>query len=269
MYRVAITGIGIVSSLGNDIETVADSLRHGKSGIVVDKQRIELGFRSPLTGRIEGFDPRRYLSRKQRKTMPLFALQAYAAVKDALEMAGLGPEDIQNEETGLIFGSDSSCLAAVEQVDLLRKFKETKMIGSGLVFQSMTSTITMNLNTILKTRGASWTISSACSSGAHAVGQAADLIALGRQERVICGAAQEINWQSICSFDAPGAFSTRVDMPHAASRPFDASRDGLVPGGGAVLCLGEFNDQKRKIYFLQASPLLQLRKLNQLCLIFR
>jgi 3-oxoacyl-[acyl-carrier-protein] synthase-1 len=110
----------------------------------------------------------------------------------------------------------------------------------------MTSTITMNLNTILKTRGANWTISSACSSGAHAVGQAADLIALGRQERLICGGAQEINWQSICSFDALGAFSTRIDMPHAASRPFDANRDGLVPSGGAAALVLENYDLARK-----------------------
>jgi len=246
MYRVAITGIGIISSLGNDVETVSEALRQGKSGIVVDEQRVELGFRSPLSGKIFGFEPKKYLSRKQRKTMPLFALHAYAAVMEALDMSGLEPEDIQNDETGLIFGSDSSCLAAVEQVDILRKFRETKMIGSGLVFQAMTSTITMNLNTLLKTRGASWTISSACSSGSHAVGQAADLIATGRQERVICGGAQEINWQSVCSFDALGAFSIRTDAPHAASRPFDANRDGLVPSGGAAALILERYDLAKK-----------------------
>ena len=220
MHKVAITGIGIVSCIGNSIEEVADSLRNGRSGIVVDEKRKHLGFCSPLTGAIRNFDDRDYLSRKQRKTMTDFAIQAYAAVEKALDMSRLSEEEIQNAETGIVFGCDSSCIAAVQQVELARKKGETKSIGSGLVFRSMNSNITMNLNTILKTRGACWTISSACSSSGHALGQAADLIALGRQQRVICGGAQEINWQSMCSFDALGAFSTRLDTPQAACRPY-------------------------------------------------
>jgi len=161
---------------------------------------------------------------------------------DALHMSGLRQEEIQNEETGLIFGCDSSCAAAVEQVDLLRKHGETQLIGSGPTFRCITSTITMNLNTILKTQGACWTVSSACASGGHAIGQAADLIALGRQERVISGGAQEINWESMCSFDGLGAFSLRVEEPEAACRPFDAHRDGLVPGGGAAAVVLERYD---------------------------
>lgn len=233
MHRVAITGVGIVSCLGRDLETVADALRHGRSGIIVDPQRVELGFRSPLTGAIEAGQAAG-LSRKQRKTMPEFAVWAYASAVDALAHAGLDAAQIQNEHTGLIYGCDSSCIAAIEQVDALRERGETKAIGSGQVFRSMTSSVTMNLNTLLKTRGACWTLSSACSSGGHAVGQAADLIRLGRQERIICGGAQEVNWESMCSFDGLGAFSTRVDDPAAACRPFDAARDGLVPSGGAA-----------------------------------
>ena len=242
MHRVAITGVGIVSCLGSTVETVGDALRAGQSGIVFDHERERHGFRSPLTGRISGFDPGGILSRKQTKTMPDFAVQAYAAASDAIGMAGLAAEEVQNDETGLIFGCDSSCIAAVEQVDLLRERGETRLIGSGLVFRSMTSCITMNLNTLLKTRGACWTISSACSSGGHAVGQAADLIAMGKQERGICGGAQEINWESMCSFDALGAFSTRLDAPQCASRPFDAGRDGLVPSGGAAALVLERYD---------------------------
>ncbi|BCR03179.1 beta-ketoacyl synthase [Desulfuromonas versatilis] len=242
MHRVAITGVGIVSCLGSDPETVGAALRQGRSGIVVDEERRRLGFRSPLTGAVRGFDAGAVLSRKQRKTMPDFAIQAYRAASDALGMAKLADEEIQNEETGLIFGCDSSCIAAIEQVDLLREKGETKLIGSGLVFRSMTSCVTMNLNTLLQTRGACWTLSSACSSGGHAVGQAADLIALGRQERVICGGAQEVNWESMCSFDALGAFSTRIDQPEAACRPFDAERDGLVPSGGAAALVLERYD---------------------------
>jgi len=242
MHRVAITGIGIVSCLGSGIEDVGNALRQGRSGIVVDEERAKRGFRSPLTGLISGFDPRSVLSKKQVKTMPDFAVQAYAAAADAIRLSGLSPAEIQNEETGLIFGCDSSAIAAIEQVDLLRERGETKLIGSGHVFRSMTSCITMNLNTLLKTRGASWSISSACSSGGHAVGQAADLIASGRQERVVCGGAQEINWESMCSFDALGAFSIRIDDPRAASRPFDARRDGLVPSGGAAAVVLERYD---------------------------
>lgn len=242
MYRVVITGIGIISSIGNNIQTVAEALRLGKSGIVVDEKRKEIGFRSPLTGAIRNFDPKDVLSRKHRKTMSDFAIQAYAAVKEALDKSGLCAEEIQNRETGLIFGCDSSCIAAVEQVETVRRRGETRSIGAGLVFRSMTSNITMNLNTILKTRGACWTISSACSSGGHAVGQAADLIALGRQQRIICGGAQEINWESMCSFDALGAFSNRTEQPETACRPFDAQRDGLVPSGGAAAIVLERYD---------------------------
>lgn len=242
MHRVAITGIGIVSCLGNTVESVAEALKSGRSGIIFDEERQKLGFRSPLTGTISGFDPRALLSKKQCKTMPDFAVQAHAAAVDALAMSGLGDDEVQSAETGLIFGCDSSCIAAVEQVDLLRAHGETKLIGSGHIFRSMTSCITMNLNTLFKTRGACWTISSACSSGGHAVGQAADLIAYGRQERVICGGAQEINWESMCSFDALGAFSTRLDDPAGASRPFDAGRDGLVPSGGAAAIVLERYD---------------------------
>jgi len=241
LYRVAITGIGIVSCLGNDLETVGAALRSGRSGIVIDRERTELGFRSPLTGRIDNFDAG-ILSRKQRKSMPEFAVWTYGAARDALGMAGLADEDIRNDRTGLLYGCDSSCLAAIEQVDILRQRKETKAIGSGQIFRSMTSAITMNLNTLLQTRGACWSLSSACSSGGHAVGQAADLIRLGRQERMICGGAQEINWQSMCSFDGLGAFSLRRDNPAAASRPFDADRDGLVPSGGAATVILERYD---------------------------
>ena len=246
MNRIAITGIGIISCLGNDPDIVGKALRQGKSGIVIDETRIKMGFRSPLTGKIEGFIPEAYLSRKQRKTMPDFAIHAYAAVMDALEMSGLDEVNIQNEETGLIFGCDSSCVAAIEQVDLLREYKETKSIGSGLVFRSMTSTVTMNLNTILKTKGACWTISSACSSGGHAIGQAASLIALGQQDRVICGGVQEINWESMCSFDGLSAFSVNYENPQTASRPFDVSRDGLVPSGGAAALILEQYDLAKK-----------------------
>ncbi len=245
-HKVAITGVGIVSCLGIGVDEVAVALRAGHSGIVLDEERQRLGFRSPLTGRLPEVFPERFLSRKQRKTMPDFAQHTYVAVREALDRAELKDEDLNNPQSGLIFGCDSSCLAAVEQVDLLRRYGETHKLGSGLVFRAMTSAVTMNLNVLLGIQGASWTLSSACSSSGHALGQAADLIALGRQERIICGGAQEINWESMCSFDALGAFSTRIDNPATASRPFDADRDGLVPSGGAAALVLENYELARR-----------------------
>ncbi|GAB1410781.1 beta-ketoacyl-[acyl-carrier-protein] synthase family protein [Desulfovibrionales bacterium] len=242
MHRVAITGLGIVSSIGCSLTEVSKSLRTGRSGIVQDHIRTEMGFISPFTGVISNFSPTFPLSRKQRKTMPEFVQWAAEAAFAALTHAGLTPEDIHNDKTGLVFGCDSSCLAAIEQTQKLLKTKSTASLGSGLVFQSMTSCITMNLNAILQTKGAAWTISGACASGGHAVGQAADMIMLGRQERIICGAAQEINWQSMCSFDGLGAFAAPTSSTHAASRPFDASRTGLVPSGGAAAIVLERYD---------------------------
>ena len=246
VHRVAITGIGIVSTLGATRDGVAKALYEGKSGVVVDPERIELGFISPLTGRIPEFSPQFPLSRKQKKSMPLFAEWAVEAAMQAIDHSGTDPDDLKNERTGLIFGCDSSALAAIEQTRRLLEVKDTASLGSGLIFQTMTSCVTMNLNTILGTKGACWTLSGACASGGHAVGQAADLIRLGRQERMICGGAQEINWQSICSFDGLRAFSPRADDPAGASRPFAAGRDGLVPSGGAAAIMLERRDLAEK-----------------------
>ena len=245
MHKVVITGVGIISVLGNTVDAVSSSLYNGQSGIIVDDQRVELGFNCPLTGVIKDFDPKARLTRKQKKTMTDHAIQAHAATMDALEMSGLQPEDWQNDQTGLIFGCDSSSIAAIEQVRLLKERGDTGLIGSGAVFRSMTSNVTMNLNTLLKTRGAAWSISSACSSGGHAVGQAFTLIAAGQQDRVICGGAQEINWESMCSFDGLGAFASNTDAPTKACRPFDKNRNGLVPSGGAAAIVLERYDHAK------------------------
>ncbi len=246
MNKVAITGIGIISSIGNDVDTVSRALAQGTSGIIVDPERESLGFASPLTGHIRGFDEKKWLNRKQRKTMPDFAMWTFAAAIEAIDLSGLALDDLRNDRTGIIMGNDSSSIAAIDQVNLLKERGETALIGSGHVFRSMTSCVSMNLGTLLKAKGACWTLSSACSSGAHAVGQAADLIALGRQDRMICGGAQEINWQSMCSFDGLNAFSPRTEKPATASRPFDANRDGLVPSGGAAIVVLENFDMAVK-----------------------
>lgn len=242
LHRVAITGLGIVSSIGTMLDEVAESLYKGRSGIISDPERLALGFNSSLTGAISPFEKRFPLSRKQRKSAPEFVEWAAEAALSAINLSGLDDKQIANERTGMIFGCDSSVLPAIEQTELLKETKSTNSLGSGFVFQSMTSCITMNLNAILGTQGASWSISGACASGGHAIGQAADLIRLGRQDRMICGGAQEINWQSMCSFDGLSAFSMRLDQPEAASRPFAKSRDGLVPSGGAAALVLENYD---------------------------
>lgn len=234
MHRVAITGIGVVSSLGTGVEKVKASLQEGRSGVGIDPVRKGLGFRSALTGRITDFvQPK--LDRKKCRSMSEFGLHAYAAVLEALETAGWDAPLVQSERTGCIVGNDSTVVANYQQVEITLREKSTLAIGGGLVFQALNSTVSMNLNTLLGNRGASWTLSGACASGGHAIGQASDLIALGRQDRMICGGVQEITWESVCSFDATNAFSLRENDPTGAPRPFDRGRDGLVPSGGAAM----------------------------------
>jgi len=245
MHEVAVTGIGIVSVLGTGVDKVAAGLKQGKSGVVFDQSRLDIGFRSGLTGVISDFEVPS-LSRKQRKTMTEFTLWAYGAAKEALAMSGLNDDDIHSQRTGLIIGNDTTTLANIEQVDITRDNNSTFSIGSTRVFQALNSTTTMNLNTLLGNRGAAWTLSGACASGGHAVGQARDLIALGRQDQIICGGVQEINWQSVSSFDATNAFSTLHKNPTGASRPFDNARDGLVPSGGAAILVLERLDLAQK-----------------------
>ncbi|MCC6544496.1 MAG: beta-ketoacyl-[acyl-carrier-protein] synthase family protein [Nitrospirae bacterium] len=245
MHQVAITGIGIVSTLGTGREKVKESLQKGRSGIRSDPHRKDLGFRSALTGFIDDFTHPK-LDRKRSRTLTSFGLQAYAAAIEAMETAGWSAEMVQNERTGIIIGNDSSTVANFQQVSITLKEKRTFDIGASLVFQALNSTVSMNLNTILGTRGAAWTLSGACASGGHAIGQASDLIAMGRQDRMICGGVQEITWESVASFDATNAFSLREDYPQKASRPFDRGRDGLIPSGGAAIVALERYDLAKK-----------------------
>lgn len=239
--------MGIISCLGNTLEDVTKSLEKGKSGITLLPERKKLGFNSCLSGVIQDFQPKNYLTRKQRKTLPDFGIWAWAAIEQALAQSGITREEIyQDEMTGIIFGNDSSAVTPVEQVEILKQSQDTRSIGSGHIFKSLSSTITLNISTLLGLRGMSWTVASACASGAMAIGQAAELIATGRQQRVICGGAQEISWESMCSFDTLGAFSSHEEAPAKASRPFDKDRDGLVPSGGAACIILESMTKARK-----------------------
>jgi 3-oxoacyl-[acyl-carrier-protein] synthase-1 len=198
-----------------------------------------MGFRSALTGFVERPDLRSLLGRRARIMMPEQAEYAYIATLEAMQQAGVDIDFFSRQETGIIFGNDSSAQPVIEGIDILREKKDSMMIGSGSVFQVLNSTVTMNLATIFKLRGINFTISAACASGSHAIGMGYLFIRQGLQERVICGGAQEINDYSMPNFDALGTFSTRETEPTKASRPFDKARDGLVPGGGAATLMLE------------------------------
>ena len=239
MKRVVITGMGIWSCLGKSLDEVRDSLYNGKSGIILDPVRKEMGFRSGLTAKLDIPDLKGELSRSQRAYMPEQAKYAYCATVEALRNAKIDQDYLDKHDVGLLYGNDSSADPTVRAVDTMREKHDTTLCGSGAIFQSMNSTVTMNLGTIFHLRGINLTVSGACASGAHAIGLGALLIQTGLQDMIVCGGAQEVNPFSIGSFDGISAFSTREDAPEKASRPFDRDRDGLVPGGGAATIIIE------------------------------
>ena len=237
--RVVITGMGIYSCLGKSLDEVRQSLYDGKSGIVLDPQRKEMGFRSGLTAKVDMPNLKGILSRNQRVYMAEEGAYAYMATTDALQQAGLDQDYLNTHEVGILYGNDSSAEAVVKSTDIMREKKDTTLIGSGAIFQSMNSTVTMNLACLFKLKGINLTVSGACASGSHAIGLGSLLIQMGLQDCVVCGGAQEVNPYSVGSFDGISAFSIREDAPAKASRPFDRDRDGLVPGGGAATVIIE------------------------------
>jgi len=239
MNRVVITGMGIYSCIGKDMQEVRDSLYQGKSGIVLDPERKSFGYRSGLTGYIERPELKGLLDRRSRLMMPEQAEFAFMATREALAQAGITPEYIDATPIGLLYGNDSSAKPVVEANDIMRAKKDTMLVGSGSVFQTMNSTVNMNLATIFKLRGVNFTVSAACASGSHAIGMGYMFIRNGMQDAVICGGAQEVNLYAMGNFDAIAAFSVRENDPTRASRPFDRDRDGLVPSGGAATVILE------------------------------
>lgn len=234
MNRVVITGMGIYSTIGKNIEEVNNSLYVGKSGIGFEQLRKDLGFRSALTGIIERPNLKGELKRRQRVGLAEEGEYAYVATIEALKQAKIDEDILNKIDIGILYGNDSSAKAVVDSHDLLKEKKDTALLGSGAIFQSMNSTITMNLSTIFKLRGVNLTVSAACASGSHALGIGYHFIKSGLQDIIICGGGQEINASSMGSFDGLRAFSVREDQPQKASRPFDRDRDGLVPSGGAA-----------------------------------
>lgn len=246
--RVVVTGMGIWSCLGTDIETVKQSLYKGKSGIGIQPERLEYGYRSALTGIVE--EPvitKKMLDRHTRAGMPQEARYAYMSSLQAFAHANVSDEYLREHEVGCIFGNDSSAQPVIEASKIMDEKHDSAMLGYGLIFQSMNSTVNMNLSTIFHLRGVNFTISAACASGSHSIGLGFMLIKQGLQDMVLCGGAQETNFYSMASFDALGAFSIRMNEPTKASRPFDRDRDGLIPSGGAAsLVLEDYEHAKAR-----------------------
>ena len=241
MRRVVITGIGIWSCLGNNVDEVRQSLYEGRSGIGTEEARKEYGYQSTLTGIVQKPVLKGLLDRRLRVGMSEEAEYAFMASREAFQMAGVDDDYLLKNEVGVLMGNDSSAKATVESHMLMLEKHDSALLGSGLIFQSMNSTVNMNMSTIFHLRGINFSVSAACASGSHSIGLGAMFIRQGLQDMVLCGGAQETNLYSMSSFDALGAFSKRMDEPQRASRPFDRDRDGLVPSGGAAaLVLEEY-----------------------------
>ena len=241
--RVVVTGMGIWSCIGTNIETVKKSLYDGKSGIGLQPERLTYGYRSGLTGIVEiPVITKQMLDRHTRAGMSEEAQYAYMASRQAFEQAQISDTYLREHEVGCIFGNDSSAKPVIESSKIMDEKHDSAMLGYGLIFQSMNSTVNMNLSTIFHLRGVNFTISAACASGSHSIGLGYMLIKQGLQDMILCGGAQETNYYSMASFDALGAFSVRMDDPTKASRPFDKNRDGLIPSGGAAALVLEDYD---------------------------
>ena len=247
MRRVVVTGMGIVSCIGNDQAAVLESLREGRSGIKFQEAYQEKGFRSHVAGSID-IDLTQHIDRKALRFMGDAAAYAYIAMQQAIEDSGLSEEQVSNERAGIIMGSGGASSAnLVEAADILRE-KGLKRVGPYRVTQTMGSTTSACLATPLKIKGVNYSISSACATSAHCVGNAMELIQLGKQDVVFAGGGEEEHWTLTALFDAMGALSSKYnETPEKASRAYDADRDGFViAGGGGCLVLEEYEHAKAR-----------------------
>ena len=247
MRRVVITGMGVVSPLGNNLGEALASLQQGKSGISINETYKEMGFRSHVSGSIN-IDAAEFIDRKQKRFMGDAAAFTYIAMQEAIRDAGLEDSDVSNERTGIIAGSGGASSAnLIESADIMRE-KGVKRVGPYRVTQTMGSTVSACLATPFKIKGVNYSISSACATSAHCIGNAMELIQLGKQDVVFAGGGEEEHWTLSCLFDAMGALSTKYnDTPEKASRPYDATRDGFVIAGGAgIVVLEELEHAKAR-----------------------
>ena len=233
--------MGIWSCLGYNVDEVRQSLFEGKSGIGLEKERLDYGYQSGLTGMVKLPQLKGVIDRRLRRGFSEEAEFAFMASKEAFEMANISDEYLLNNEVGCIFGNDSSAKPVIEASKIMDEKRDTELLGQNFIFQAMNSTVNMNMSTVFHLKGVNFSISAACASGSHSIGIGYMLIKQGLQDMILCGGAQEINFYSMASFDALGAFSKRMDEPTKASRPFDRDRDGLIPSGGAAaLVLEEY-----------------------------
>ncbi|OYQ73463.1 beta-ketoacyl-ACP synthase I [Wohlfahrtiimonas sp. G9077] len=241
MRRVVITGLGIISSIGNNKEEVLESLKSGKSGIEFSQEMADLGFRSHVHGAIR-INPAEHIDRKTFRFMADAAAYAYLAMEQAIEDSKLPPEMVSNERTGLIVGSGgASTRNQIDAVDSMRKTGATKKMGPYMVTRTMGSTVSACLATPFKIKGVNYSISSACSTSAHCIGNAVEQIQLGKQDVIFAGGGEELHPFMSAMFDAMGALSSKYnDNPSVASRPYDRDRDGFViSGGGGIVVVEE------------------------------
>ena len=247
MRRVAVTGMGIVSCLGNDLDTVADSLRNLKSGIAVNEEQAEHNFRSQISGKID-INTAEHIDRKVLRFMGDAAAYAYIAMDRAIQDSGLNEEQVSNEKSGIIMGSGgTSCASQVECADIIRN-KGVKRAGPYRVTQIMGSTVSACLATPFKIKGINYSISSACATSSHCIGNGVELIQSGKQDIIFAGGGEESHWNLTGSFDAMGALSSKYNAtPETASRPYDSTRDGFViSSGSGCLVLEEWEHAKAR-----------------------
>ncbi|MCG8595041.1 MAG: beta-ketoacyl-ACP synthase I [Kiloniellales bacterium] len=248
MRRVVITGLGIVSSIGNNKEEVAASLREGRSGIEFSQEYADLGFRSQVHGTVK-LDLDAAVDRKARRFMGDGAAYNFVAMQEAIADAGLSESEVSNERTGLIMGSGGpSTQNQVKAADMLREKGSSRRVGPYMVPRTMSSTNSATLSTWFKIKGPSYSISSACSTSAHCIGNGAELIQWDKQDIVFAGGGEELHWTLSVLFDAMPAMSSGFnDRPEKASRPFDTARDGFViAGGGGVVVLEELEHARAR-----------------------
>ena len=241
MKRVVITGLGIISSIGNNKEEVLASLKEGKSGIEFVPEFAEVGMRSQVAGTVK-LNPAELIDRKIYRFMGDAAAYAYLSMKEAIADSGLIEEQVSNDRTGLVIGAGTgSAHSQLVACDAVRGPRGVKAVGPYAVTKTMASSVSACLATPYKIRGVNYSISSACATSAHCIGHAMELIQLGKQDVVFAGGAEELSWECATEFDAMGAVSTKYnDTPTKASRAYDANRDGFViAGGGAVVVVEE------------------------------
>lgn len=241
MKRVVVTGMGIWSCIGQDLQTVTKSLRQGRSGIIFDPKRIEYGLQSGLVGNVPRPDLKPLLPRKFRATMSEDAEYAYMAARQAFELAGLSDEYLRQNEMGIIFGNDGNT-HLIDSNAIMEQEHDSLFVGPYALFQGETSSITMNLGAIFHLKGINFCVGAACASSSHAIGLASMLIRQGMQDSILVGGSCTLDMRgTTVNVDALEALSTRNDNPSHASRPFDEDRDGMIPSGGAAaLVLEEY-----------------------------